>query len=369
MAALEILGALTLAGVMGMVGQGARAVIGLKKLSDANALKDPGETDIFIASRLVISLFIGFIAGVAAAVVIGLEKVMAVGVDNLDLLIGLAAAGYAGTDAIEAFLARVGPPASASAAPPQPGSAPTLASKPMEADANLAFGADVEASVADVKSEVASLKSMVMANTLLAPADATVSVGDILDDVTPDMVKKMFVPGTPLSNITKYLPAVIGGLRAEGLADRPMLLMALATIRAETEGFVPISEGKSKFNTAKTPFDLYDKGTKIGGILGNTVAGDGPRFRGRGFVQLTGRDNYTRIGKQLSLPLSENPELANDSQIAGRILARFLHNKAAPIRAALAERDLKKARRLVNGGSHGLDRFIDAFEKGEEIFT
>jgi len=54
--------------------------------------------------------------------------------------------------------------------------------------------------------------------------------------------------------------------------------MALATIRAETEGFVPISEGVSRFNTADTPFDLYDAGTTIGQRLGNIHVGDGPAF-------------------------------------------------------------------------------------------
>lgn len=60
----------------------------------------------------------------------------------------------------------------------------------------------------------------------------------------------------------------------------------------DAEGFVPIDEGKSKFNTRKTPFDLYDAGTETGAHLGNVIKGDGPRFKGRGYVQLTGPDNY-----------------------------------------------------------------------------
>jgi predicted chitinase len=146
--------------------------------------------------------------------------------------------------------------------------------------------------------------------------------------------------------------------------DKPMVLMALSTIRAETEGFVPISEGKSRFNTLNSPFDRYDAGTSIGARLGNTVAGDGPKFKGRGFIQLTGRDNYTRVGGQIGQPLADQPELANDPAIAGIILARFLKNKDGAIRSALGSGDLRTARRLVNGGSHGLDRFEDAFRLG-----
>ena len=132
----------------------------------------------------------------------------------------------------------------------------------------------------------------------------------------------------------------------------------------ETEGFVPIPEGQSKFNTKNTPFDLYDAGTPKGAELGNTHKGDGPLFRGRGYVQLTGRDNYTRIGVQLGVDLVSKPDRANDPAIAGMILARFLHNKEDQVRVALASSNLKLARKLVNGGSHGLDRFVDAYERG-----
>lgn len=189
---------------------------------------------------------------------------------------------------------------------------------------------------------------------------------DITAEVTVDAVARMF-PHTRRASIESNLGFVLDGLRASGLPDRAMVLMALATIRAETEGFVPISEGRSRFNTNVTPFDRYDAGTDKGRRLGNVQPGDGPRFKGRGYVQLTGRFNYTRIGQQIGVDLAGNPELANDPQTAGRILAQFLLNKESPIRAALAEDDLRTARRLINGGSHGFDRFKGAYEIGTEV--
>src|SRR5436190_959523 len=157
---------------------------------------------------------------------------------------------------------------------------------------------------------------------------AAVGPGDITGLVTPDMVKRMFPSATPLKNINVNLPFVLAGLRARQLGDRPMVLMAVSTIRAETAGFVPIDEGKSKFNTSPggSPFNLYDAGTSIGARLGNTVPGDGPRFKGRGYIQLTGRSNYQRIGPQIGVDLIAEPPSANDGSIAGLILAQFLKN-------------------------------------------
>ena len=197
-----------------------------------------------------------------------------------------------------------------------------------------------------------------------APAPAGGALPGALAAITAAQVKKMF-PATPLSAIQANLPHVLAGLAAEGLTDKPMALMALSTIRAETAGFVPIDEGKSRFNTKNTPFDLYEPGTGPGDRVGNTKPGDGAKFKGRGYVQLTGRDNYTSIGRQLGVDLVANPAMANDPALAGRILARFIKNKEAAVRTALAANDLTKARKLVNGGSHGLEEFKDAFKKGQ----
>jgi peptidoglycan L-alanyl-D-glutamate endopeptidase CwlK len=183
--------------------------------------------------------------------------------------------------------------------------------------------------------------------------------------VTPQLVQPMF-PATPAGNIAANLQHVLDALTAAELADTPMLLMALGTIRAETECFLPLSEEQSHFNTSPGghPFDLYDSRKD----LGNQGPPDGASFRGRGFVQLTGRTNYTRYGHELSIDLVGHPELACEPATAARILACFLKSNEAPIRHALAANDLAHARRLVNGGSNGLDRFTAAYQTGQRLF-
>ncbi|PWU25094.1 MAG: peptidoglycan-binding protein [Candidatus Rokuibacteriota bacterium] len=188
----------------------------------------------------------------------------------------------------------------------------------------------------------------------------------VLTAVTVRVVSQMF-PSTPIGNINVNLPVVLGALVAPELTGKKMVLMALATIRAETESFRPISEMPSRFNTSPSgpPFDLYDRRQD----LGNQGPPDGEKYRGRGFIQLTGRHNYQEHGRAIGLKdeLLDNPDLANDPGIAAQLLASFLKAKELPIKQALLEGDLRTARRLVNGGSHGLDRFTDAYTIGDRL--
>jgi peptidoglycan L-alanyl-D-glutamate endopeptidase CwlK len=199
--------------------------------------------------------------------------------------------------------------------------------------------------------------------------------GDATTQFTVAVVSKMS-PNSPIGNIKTHLPNILSALKELDLDDRDMILMAIGTIRAETEGFEPINEFKSRFNTAPggTPFGLFDNRKD----LGNQGHPDGSSFKGRGFVQLTGRANYTKIGSQIGVDLVNNPDKANDSVIASKILARFLKNKERQIREALLLRnkgkELRKkglgiARKAVNGGDHGIERFVAAFDTGDSLIA
>ncbi|MDB5763959.1 MAG: peptidoglycan-binding protein [Herminiimonas sp.] len=189
---------------------------------------------------------------------------------------------------------------------------------------------------------------------------------DSTNAVTVQIVSHMF-PNTHLENIKNNLPFVLQALVDRNLSDKPMVLMALCTIRAETEVFLPVSEGISRFNTSpnKHPFDLYDYRK----TLGNKGPPDGERFRGRGFVQLTGRANYSVYGAKLNNPadLVANPETANSSSIAAQLLALFIGDRELAIKDALMHKNLQAARRLVNGGIHGLDKFSESYLIGDRL--
>ncbi|MGA2880202.1 MAG: peptidoglycan-binding protein [Bryobacteraceae bacterium] len=185
----------------------------------------------------------------------------------------------------------------------------------------------------------------------------------LIPDITVEIATRM-LPYAPRVNIESNLPLVLSALVTPCLADKPMALMALATIGAETGAFLPVSEGQDRLNTSSGghPFDLYDSRAD----LGNLGPPDGERFKGRGFIQLTGRSNYALRGAAIGLgnQLIDDPELANEPSVAARLLASFLKLHESKIRAALTANDLREARRLVNGGSNGLAAFEAAYSIG-----
>src|SRR5262249_4748103 len=140
------------------------------------------------------------------------------------------------------------------------------------------------------------------------------------------------------------------------------------TISVETSGFLPIGEFVSKFNTSPNSnhdFDLYDFKRE----LGNNAVGDGERYKGRGFVQLTGKANYIKFGGDIGVNLITDPDQANEPRTAAKLLAAFLRAQRARIENALDANDFAEARRAVNGGSHGLSAFTASYKIGERLLN
>lgn len=105
------------------------------------------------------------------------------------------------------------------------------------------------------------------------------------------------------------------------------LAQFMAQCAHETANFTTLKEFGGKRDFAK-----YDPKTnpRKAKRLGNTQVGDGAKYRGRGYIQLTGRENYRRAGNALGLPLEQNPELAEKPEIAAKIAVWYWQNRVQP---------------------------------------
>jgi tetratricopeptide (TPR) repeat protein/energy-coupling factor transporter ATP-binding protein EcfA2 len=204
-----------------------------------------------------------------------------------------------------------------------------------------------------------------------SPAWHTDDRSAAISEFTVDTVSKLF-PGTPIANIESNLPIILQSLREEGLVDKNIILVVLATIRVEVPSFKPMSEFQSPFNTVQggPPFGRYDPPGEIAKIMGNTQPGDGARFKGRGYLLISGRRNYKRYGEGVGLggQLLDDPDLASKPDVAARILAHAMKEWEGRIRSALASGDLATILRIETGGLRAFAAFADTFSKGQKLF-
>src|SRR5271166_1916219 len=108
-----------------VLGQGVRAIVGLKNAGSLNSTT-PTEQAEFSLAYLVLSLMIGFIAGILAGIALNLENVITVDPSNWKLLLGIAGSGYVGADFIENTMSVVipGTRRAETKAPPPPAPVP-----------------------------------------------------------------------------------------------------------------------------------------------------------------------------------------------------------------------------------------------------
>lgn len=101
--------------------------------------------------------------------------------------------------------------------------------------------------------------------------------------------------------------------------------------------------------------------------LGNTVAGDGSKYRGRGLIQVTGRANYAKCGKALGLDLINYPELLEQPQWAAESAAWFWEVNGLN---ELADRDqFQTITRRINGGLNGLADRLEIWERAKAVLA
>ena len=86
--------------------------------------------------------------------------------------------------------------------------------------------------------------------------------------------------------------------------------------------------------------------------LGNTQKGDGVKYKGRSFIQITGRTNYKKIGDKLGLDLINNPTLLEDPDTAAIATVLWWKDNVQPLVGDFS--DVERVTKIINGGFNGL---------------
>lgn len=106
-----------------------------------------------------------------------------------------------------------------------------------------------------------------------------------------------------------------------------------------------------------------------GGRMGNGVesTGDGYKFRGRGFIQLTGKDNYTAFAKSINKTLDET--IAYLETFAGALESACWFWKSRNLNISCDANDIVAMTKKINGGTHGLDDRKAKYEKNKGLLA
>jgi putative chitinase len=177
-------------------------------------------------------------------------------------------------------------------------------------------------------------------------------------------------PQAETSTISAFISAGLQALKSAGILDGAnRLAYFLAQLGHESNGLTVREENlnysatrlmqvwPSRFPTLESAKKYENQPEKLanfvyGGRLGNIDDGDGYKYRGRGYIQLTGRDTYKKIGDMVGLDLESNPDLASQPGNAAKIACAFWTSRN--INPACDSGDFTAVTKLINGGLNGL---------------
>lgn len=100
--------------------------------------------------------------------------------------------------------------------------------------------------------------------------------------------------------------------------------------------------------------------------LGNTQKGDGVRFKGRGFIQVTGRYNYGLVSQEFGVDFVSHPELLEQDEWA--VASIFWYWKRARLNEFADKDDIETITLRINGGNNGMKYRKEYLRKAKEVF-
>lgn len=161
------------------------------------------------------------------------------------------------------------------------------------------------------------------------------------------------IVGASQTDVESTVGALTSAFTAQNKLSDNVMIAAIATVRVECPPFKPIHEyGTDEY--FRRHYDITGN-PHVALELGNSQPGDGIKFAGRGFNQLSGRSNYRRYGIRLNIDLENNPDLALRPDISAKIFDLFFEDHGCIV--AANNQQWKTVRLAVNGGLNGFNLY------------
>jgi predicted chitinase/FMN phosphatase YigB (HAD superfamily) len=155
---------------------------------------------------------------------------------------------------------------------------------------------------------------------------------------------------------TRHEAILTAEARRAGITNPVELAAFLAQMAHETNDFKSLVEYGGSLDFRKYDIKFNPRKARQ---LGNTQVGDGARYKGRGYIQLTGRYNYKRAGEALGLPLEAKPELVERPDVAAKVAVWFWQQRVQP--RVDNFNDVRAVTKPINPGLAGLQSRKDSF--------
>jgi putative chitinase len=183
--------------------------------------------------------------------------------------------------------------------------------------------------------------------------------GDADAKAKPDMSKPSIVQQVSQKDIAKTVTGnphevILKKAAQKAGIEGQELAAFLSQCAHETMDFKHMKEIGGSLDFKKYDPKFAPKKAKA---LGNTKPGDGAKYKGRGYIQLTGKYNYTKAGEALGLPLAEKPQLVEKPEVAAKVAVWFWKERVS--NKAISYDNVKDVTKGINPGLKHLDQRSD----------
>jgi predicted chitinase len=208
-----------------------------------------------------------------------------------------------------------------------------------------------EVRIEDTRTTVSRIQQGIITPAVSDSAEATIT--EISDKITATRLKQYFPPDAA-RNIEIAAPYLKAALEEFKITNKRLGAAIIATVAVESPLFESYEESVEQGKRWEGRRDL-----------GNTQDGDGVKYRGRGYIGITGKANYQSVSVRLGLGsrLVDSPEDARLPEIAARVLVAYFVQRQPSFERALEADNLGHVRRLVYGGPDRIDQFTTAYRK------